>query len=533
MSSPNTRLTRLLVRGFYPRELPPPFRTRHFTRVRDTLSAPKNYSASTTFFRGANHRGKVRDFGVVNPVSYLLLSRFIAQHWPKIKKVYALTSLSGTVPRFPPVRAPGRALAGQPLTALRAVQHRIASTYPLVVSLDISNFYGSIYTHSIPWAVLGKQAAKTLLKNKKLKGHWSDDLDILIRCCNQSQTVGIPAGPDTSRVISELILSRIDAELSSGTSNMAADQLFHHIDDYQIGAYAAAEAESLESEFVRVLARYELRLNALKTQVDRGLNSPAAPFEHWFDILEGKKGAPFVEHLFGVLLAATERLPQYNVAGYALKAYAADLLANPEQELVTNYLQRLLFASPPQARFVFPLLLPLYQQHGFKRTKVRRLLSWGIDATTRRGDAVTTLWYLFAAMYLQLRLDAGTCDACFGLSCELVDLVLFHGMATGLFKAPQQALRRRYRPADFSSSAWLPLYEVQRKGWDTSPAFSKIGSQDDNGHCYQQLRDSDVEFYLSDPRLFTTDAFHDWHIDPRSQDPTQKPGSSLSVLPYD
>ena len=352
VSSFNTRLHRLLVRGFYPRELPPPFRTRNFTKVLTTLSPPARYSGSTTFFRGANHRGEFRTFGVVNPINYFILSRFIARHWTDINRVYSRSSSSGTVPRFPTKRAAGRALRHQSIGDLRAIQHRIASTFPIIMHLDIGNFYGSIYTHAIPWAVLGKREAKTRHKNRTLAGHWSDTLDNLVRNGNQQQTIGIPIGPDTSRIISELILSRIDADLTSRSDNTSAvtsRQLFHYIDDYQVGAYTAAEAETYQANFVKAIGRYELRLNDFKTRIDHGLSSHATPFEHRFAILEGKDGITFVEHFFDVLSAETARLPHYNIAGYALKAFARSLLGNSERPLIANYLQRFLFASPSQA----------------------------------------------------------------------------------------------------------------------------------------------------------------------------------------
>ena len=88
-------------------------------------------------------------------------------------------------------------------------------------------------------------------------------------------------------------------------------------------------------------------------------------------------------------------------------------------------------------------------------------------------------------------------------------------------------------PVDFDTPAWLPLYEVQRNGWYNASAFSKLGTADDSGNLYEHLRARGVEFYVSDPRLFTMEAFHDWNIGTPAEDPIQQPGSPLSVLPYD
>ena len=67
---------------------------------------------------------------------------------------------------------------------------------------------------------------------RTLPNHWSADLDRLTRNCNQRQTVGIAIGPDTSRIISELILSRVDAELTSA----GTDFLVKHGYEEQYGA---------------------------------------------------------------------------------------------------------------------------------------------------------------------------------------------------------------------------------------------------------------------------------------------------------
>lgn len=72
----------------YPDELPPPFQTRGFSLIRHSLTPPTDYHGSTTFYAGTNHRGESRTFGVINPVSYFLLARFIANNWAEIKKTY-------------------------------------------------------------------------------------------------------------------------------------------------------------------------------------------------------------------------------------------------------------------------------------------------------------------------------------------------------------------------------------------------------------------------------------------------------------
>lgn len=501
----------MLDKGFYPVELPPPFKTRNFSNVKDSLRPPNNYFGSTTFFDGATFRGPLRTFGVINPASYLLLSRFIAEHWSDISGVFDLSRCSGTRPTFPPLGAEGRAIETASLASKRKSQRHLASVYPVILGLDINRFYGSIYTHSVPWSVLGKQEAKKRHRNRTLQGHWSDTLDKLVRNCNQQQTVGIPIGPDTSRIISELILSRIDAELTSVGSGLASPQIYHNIDDYQIGCMALGESENAQSRFVRTISRYELRLNDFKTSVDHGLSFAPSNFQRHFDCLDQQRDRNFVEHFFEILYAQVPLHPNTNVLGYAIKRFARNLARNKERGLVREYLQRLVFAVPHQARWILPLLLGIYRAEGLN-AEVRRIIGWGIETCVRRNDVGSLLWFLYAAIFLDMRLAGALCNLCIGMSNELVDLVLYHGRSAGLFSFNLSEMRSRYRSNDFGSSAWLPIYEVGRRGWDASPSFSKFGTADDPNDLYQHLSNHGVEFYITDQDHFEVSAFDGWRL---------------------
>lgn len=509
MTSERNRIIRLFDKGFYPVELPPPFTTRGLSEVRGSFSPPANYAGSTTFFDGATFRGPLRTFGVINPANYALLSRYLAENWPNITEVYRLSGSSGARPKFPALSTSGRAIETASLAVKRKSQRHLASVYPVILSLDINRFYGSIYTHSIPWSVLGKQEAKRRYANGTLSGHWSDKLDKLTRNCNQRQTIGLPIGPDTSRVISELILSRVDAELTA--SGLVTPQIYHNIDDYQIGCLGTGEAEDAQSRFVRTISRYELRLNDFKTSVSQGLSFTPSNFQRHFDYLGEQVGANFVEHFFEILYAQAPLHPNTNVIGYALKRFARRLARNAERDLVREYLQRLIFAAPHQARWIMPILLGIYRASG-ANAEMRRLVAWGVETCARRNDVGSLLWYLYAAVFLRIRLRSELCAQCFGMSNELVDLMLLHGRSETLFSVHATEMRRRYRSSDFRSAAWLPLYEAGRRGWETSPAFSKIGTAADEGGLYQHLSDNNVEFYITDPDRFDVEAFDGWEL---------------------
>lgn len=444
-----------------------------------------------------------------------------------------MSSASGTVPRFPALRAGGRAIRVDSVAEKRKASHHLASTFPIVVGLDINLFYGSIYTHSIPWAVLTKDTAKARHNAKpKPPPHWSETLDKLARNCNDRQTVGIAIGPDTSRIISELLLSRIDADLVCKPNAIRVRQIYHNIDDYEIGAYDLAEAERVQASFVRAVAQYQLRPNDAKTAVRQGAQLAPSTFEPHFDGLEGKSGSGFVDLFFDILATQATRHSEHNVVGYELKLFARRLYAEAELGLVRDHLQRLLYASPHQARNVLPLLLQVYLSMS-PNPDVKRLHVWGIRTCARRGDILGLLWFLYGTIFLEIKLDSATCGICAGLSSELVDTMLFHGYDLGLFRVSAADLAHRYRTADFGSPAWLPLYEVQRHGWSQVPAFAKIGSALDRAGLYAHFRAADVKFYVSDPSVFTAAAFRNWNIHDEQADSPSDDESLPPIPPYD
>lgn len=100
-----------------------------------------------------------------------------------------------------------------------------------------------------------------------------------MRNCNQRQTVGLAIGPDTSRIVSEPILSRLECEVAATGSGLNSSQIYHKIDDYQIGCSGLGEAEDAQSRFVRTVSRYEIRLNDFKTSVGHGISFAPSNFQ--------------------------------------------------------------------------------------------------------------------------------------------------------------------------------------------------------------------------------------------------------------
>ncbi|MCE8006309.1 RNA-directed DNA polymerase [Aestuariivita sp.] len=509
MASKDVIFQRLLERGFYPRELPPTFRTVKFGSLLASkpayLKPQKDFSGETVFLDGATFQGNHRTFGVINPINYALLSEFLAENWSDVEKVMAISQFSAFKVVFPDnVTVGGRAFQRSSFSGKLKKQAYLSSAYPSVVHLDINRFYGSIYSHSIPWAALGKPEALKQHKAKTLEKHWSAELDRLVRACNRNQTIGIPIGPDTSRVVSELVLSRIDHELKKNGPGLKKRQVFHNIDDYEIGVENTTEAERVIARFEKEIRKFELRSHDGKTGVISGELPENLRWEPKFNLLKGLEDEEFLDGLFALLASERDAYPGSNVVGYGLSRFAKKIASCSDKELSLRHLQTLLYSSPRFVSWVAPLFVGLKGGDDLDQPQ-KRMLRWGVEECSRRHDIVSLLWFLYMHLQFDLKLSKALKKLCFEVESVLVDLVLAHADHNGLVKGGFAEALGRYQNASLGSSAWLFLYESEARGWKSAVSAKKIGQSEDPKKFFKLMNDNDVHFY--DVSAFGVSAF--------------------------
>jgi Reverse transcriptase (RNA-dependent DNA polymerase) len=152
-----------------------------------------------------------------------------------------------------------------PHSALPAARLKAFSRFKYCVVTDVSRFYPSIYTHSIPWAINGKSVAKTDFRYNSANV-FGNRLDFLVRQAQSRQTMGIPVGPDVSRIVAEVLLCSVDVEFSKQPGSRRAVYL-RHVDDYCIGGNSADDCEKSLNNLRSALRTVELDINEFKTRI--------------------------------------------------------------------------------------------------------------------------------------------------------------------------------------------------------------------------------------------------------------------------
>lgn len=127
-----------------------------------------------------------------------------------------------------------------------------------LLHLDLSNFYHTLYTHSIPWMLMGKEEAK----RNRHRG-FANELDTLIELCQYGETHGIPTGNLVSRIVAELFMCCFDKKLSSKGFKYA-----RYVDDFTFPFSLESEKEEFMEQVNLLCREFNLYLNSEKTTIE-------------------------------------------------------------------------------------------------------------------------------------------------------------------------------------------------------------------------------------------------------------------------
>ena len=141
-----------------------------------------------------------------------------------------------------------------------------------IVKADISTCFPSIYTHSIPWVLVGKTFAKENSGKKHAK-EWYNQIDHFAQNCKNGETHGLLIGPHASNLLSELILTVVDKNLYD-----KGWRYIRNIDDYTCYVKNYENGQDFLLELSKELRQFDLSLNFKKTEIKE---LPVASVEQW------------------------------------------------------------------------------------------------------------------------------------------------------------------------------------------------------------------------------------------------------------
>lgn len=133
-----------------------------------------------------------------------------------------------------------------------------------MLKLDVARCFESIYTHSIAWAIRGKEFGK----GNKARRFFESEFDRRMQESNWGETSGILIGPEVSRIFAECIMQSIDVELSE---RLGADrskvEIVRYVDDYFIFSNSRELLSIAQHHLEESASKYNLHFNPSKTEV--------------------------------------------------------------------------------------------------------------------------------------------------------------------------------------------------------------------------------------------------------------------------
>lgn len=461
----------LVGRGYLPKELPPAFTSESMRRyvpsnpltigtkpsqLAKSEQKPYNFSIPTLHAR--------RRLEIPSPAAFSRLAYLMAHNWREIGKLLDRSKISLSRPVLN-LNSSGRALIDRHSpTQQRTARLRQSRRGTITTHLDTSNFYGSIYTHAVDWAVRGKAAAK--------RNRFDNSLGALLDFCLQQsrdgQTAGIAIGPETSRIISEIVMAAVDEELVAALPWVVKCSV-RYIDDVSIYAEGPLQSLDFARAYASHLSKYELTLNDHKT---RELPHVEPPDPSW--------RAPTLRAIKD-MAAASRSAGMISIISSVLDIARSAGSPAPLRYFLSSMPKRALTASTWP--FFQDFLTIAIRADGIALAHAHQFLVYAKDKgfLGQYRDLETNLYQFIdhhisvknefeVAAAINILSDIGTvvettlAERAGELESDLVDLLLLEASAKAnrLKGVKNSVLDRGSDVTAFSSGHWLLAYEVQR-----------------------------------------------------------------------
>jgi hypothetical protein len=322
-----------------------------------------------------------------------------------------------------------------------------------------------MYTHSIGWALHGKAVTKRNRSTALL----GNELDQAARNCNDQQTNGIPIGPDTSLVISEIILSAVDAAVLQECPTV---RVVRKLDDYEISANNQEEATEYLTCLQDCLHAVNLTLNQQKVQI---LELPVCVTPRWLRDLRGLPDTktPAAQQraliaFFDNVFEAAKTHPDGHVISYAIASLRDVRIDAACWEVFQSLLAQAVVSEPGTIK---PVCWLLAEWIGVGRTPnmglVSDLVHQVITQQAPHRHASEIAWALRLAIQCSVHLDEDATDALVRMDDDVVACLTLDANR-------RKMLTRFSAPAAWTSVLnedgligphWLLAYEANVKGW--------------------------------------------------------------------
>ena len=143
---------------------------------------------------------------------------------------------------------------------------RLEQKYRIMLTIDVSGCFYHIYTHSVTWAVKGKDIAKKY----SCSTTFENGFDKVMQHANYNETNGIVVGPEVSRIFAEIILQAVDLSIMRQLKDKHGYRLGQeyeirrYVDDSYVYATKREVLDNICQAYADQLAPFKMDINKSK-----------------------------------------------------------------------------------------------------------------------------------------------------------------------------------------------------------------------------------------------------------------------------
>lgn len=500
---PSEFLKNLIGKGYFPQELTPWFQTDNLASIMDdiTLNITNFTQKTSKYCKYSLPKGKMsrRVLSIPNPLHQIKLCKVFDDDWINLRTIISSSQISLTIPsvRARSLRALSRKFSFKEISE-KIINSSTSSRY--LLRTDISRYYSTIYTHSIPWAIHTKAVAKA---HKWDISYIGNRIDHAIQNSQDGQTNGIPVGPDTSLIISELLCSSIDKDVMNIIGYRSA---FRYIDDYYLFFDSLSDAEKAFSELHKIIRGYELELNPYKTKIIK-LPEPLEP--QWVSSLDSapKKPSSLLSYI-SKIFEYSKMYPEDEVIKYGLSKIKNMRIGERNKDILISFLLNVIMYEPSAIPLASEMLVSINKTHNIT-SQIKDTIQEALMFNAEFIYEFELTWLLWLCDILNLTINENVARKISTIDNSFVALAALHLKSKGLVNdgLDTSLWNSMMRNEELYEENWLLAYEAYIQGWLPSVSGSDYLMDDP---FFKILRTKKVHF-------FRPDAHIEWSLKPANE----------------
>lgn len=357
-----------------------------------------------------------------------------------------------------------------------------------ILHIDISEFYGNIYTHSLTAIKIGVKEAETCYRNNSNSAVYRlyVKLDEFIRGLNGKRTNGILVGPYVSHVISEAVLTNLDKDLLEEKIEFT-----RYADDYEIIVRNNEDIEKIKSKVSDLFERYYFKCNTAKTFYEE---YPFYIFNNFESVIKKISNDSTIDsektvELFNMFLKM-EKEGDKGAIRYLLRRYK-DGYTISDKKLYLAYLLNMLTNDEKALGLVCRIIIEEYKHRNIDLDDtVYQIIFEELDAQIQKKHDLEVVWLIYLMKYIDYPIDESLFTILLSQINDLAKIILIYEWEEFI---NDYLIENCWQEAQ----SWILLYQIALKYTEKREEFYDKLKIQKSRNFYQKLFDNNFSFYKS------------------------------------